>query len=115
MSPARKSASPQGPRRQGLSPLGRPRPLHVACDETGLPARIQFPRSDHPVAVTDIDQVWRIAEEWWRETPLARTYYQLRLADGRALTCFHDESLSANESVAPNDSITQNAWFAQHY
>ena len=104
MSAARKPAGPQG-----LSPLGRPRPLRVACDEAGLPAHVQFPRSDQPVAVTDIDQVWRIAEEWWRETALARTYYQLRLADGRALTCFHDESL------APSDSIPQSAWFAQHY
>lgn len=101
----------------GLRPLGRPRPLRVACDESGLPARVQFPGSEQPVAVDDVDQVWRIAEEWWRETPLARTYYQLQLADGRRLTCFHDESLTTpvSQQGGPRQGAQQGAWFAQEY
>lgn len=116
---ARKSSG-----RQGLRPLGRPRPLRVTCDALGVPTRVEFPGhvrfrpSGHPASATDasrgvaviaIDQVWRIAEEWWRETPIARTYYQLRLDDGRALTCFHDGSLSRN------DTVSAGAWFVQHY
>lgn len=102
------SRSTKPTRPSGLRPLGRPRPLHVACDEIGLPARVQLPDSEQTIAVDDVDQVWRIAEEWWRETPLARTYYQLHLADGHRLTCFHDEALTP---LAPQ----QGAWFAQEY
>jgi hypothetical protein len=98
----------------GLRPLGRPRALHVTCDAAGRPTHVQFPQRGQPVAVTTIDQVWRIAEEWWRETSIARTYYQLRLDDGRALTCFHDESLARTKSN-PTRNASLGAWFAQHY
>ena len=97
------------PPRHGLRSLGLPRPLQVVCDAQGLPAEVQFEARGRPVAVSAIDQVWRIAEEWWREAPLARTYYQLRLDDGRTLTCFHDESAALNPLSAGG------AWFAQHY
>ena len=96
----------------GLRPLGRPRPLHVARDAAGLPARVRFPQQARAVAVHDVDQVWRIAEEWWREQPLRRTYYQLRLADGRRLTCFCDDAPARGPAAAGTEP---NPWFAQEY
>lgn len=41
-------------------------------------------------AVVEVQEVWRLAEEWWREEPLERTYYQLLLDGGRLLTVFRD-------------------------
>ena len=37
-----------------------------------------------------VEEVWRIAEEWWREAPIERTYYRLVVAGGRTLTVFRD-------------------------
>ena len=89
----------------GLRPLGRPRPIRVTLDADGLPARVATRHDKQPIIVTTVDEVWRIAEEWWREHTLRRTYYRLTLSDGRALTCFHDDS---------GDS--QNAgWYEQRY
>ena len=99
------------PAAAGLRPLGRPRPLHVVRDAAGLPARVRFPQQARAVAVRDVDQVWRIAEEWWREQPLRRTYYQLRLADGRRLTCFSDDAPARGRAAG----TAADAWFAQEY
>ena len=102
----------------GLRPLGRPRPLQVARDAGGLPARVRFPQQTRAVAVRDIDQVWRIAEEWWRDRPLRRTYYQLRLVDGRRLTCFCDDASALGPAVAGTAAgarFAQESWFAQEY
>ncbi|PZC50349.1 MAG: hypothetical protein DK306_000077 [Chloroflexi bacterium] len=99
----------------GLRPLGQPRALQVARDASGLPAQVRFP-GGATVAVSAIDQIWRIAEEWWRERPLMRTYYQLRLEDGRRLTCFYDETLAQpNGPSADAGSALGGAWFAQAY
>lgn len=40
--------------------------------------------------VEQIDEVWRIAEAWWRAGPQVRTYYRVMLEPGRPLTLFHD-------------------------
>ena len=100
------------PAPSGLRPLGRPRPLQVARDAGGLPARVRFPHQARAVAVHDVDQVWRIAEEWWRDQPLRRTYYQLHLADGRRLTCFSDDAPALGHAAAGTKA---DAWFAQEY
>jgi hypothetical protein len=41
--------------------------------------------------VARVTEVWRVAEGWWREAPIARTYYELVTEDGRVLTLFHDD------------------------
>ena len=92
-------------RPHGLRPLSRPHPLRVTLDAAGLPARVATRHDRQPVAVTAVDEVWRIAEEWWRERPLRRTYYRLALDDGRALTCFHDDD------GGPGDT----GWYEQRY
>ena len=85
-----------------LVPLNQPRPVAVQADAIGRPQRIAFPvggpqrqgrphRWGAPHAVDWIDEAWRIVDEWWRTTPIARTYYRVVLADGRRLTLFHDD------------------------
>lgn len=34
---------------------------------------------------------WRVADRWWSEEPVRRRYFDLVLADGRAVVVFYDE------------------------
>ena len=40
--------------------------------------------------VASIDSLWKIDEEWWREKPIVRMYYQVTTEDGRRITVFQD-------------------------
>ncbi len=40
--------------------------------------------------VASIDSQWKIDEEWWREKPIVRMYYQVTTEDGRRITIFRD-------------------------
>lgn len=51
--------------------------------------------------VVGIEEVWRIAEAWWREASQARTYYRVILEGGSPLTLFRDDATGA--------------WFEQPY
>ena len=94
-----------------LRPIGLPRPVAVQEDALGLPATVvraaaHSAHSAHapsgtPVCVEQVEEVWRIAEAWWREAPQARTYYRVILEGGRPLTLFRDD--------------TTGAWFEQSY
>ena len=41
------------------------------------------------LAVEQVEDVWRIDDEWWREE-VSRLYYRLLLEDGRPLVVFRD-------------------------
>lgn len=89
-----------------LRPIGMPRQVMVRIDRAhpdALP--IAVTRTDArgkrgPEArVEMVDEVWRIAEAWWRGGPTgsglggqARTYYRVILEGGRPLTIFRDEA-----------------------
>jgi len=92
-------------RAHGLRPLGLPRPVLVSLDDARLPAAVtRMTRSQTQLAVTRVEEVWRIAEEWWRSEPLARTYYRLLLSDGRIVTLFHDDT-----------EPSEDGWYEQGY
>jgi hypothetical protein len=94
-------------RAHGLRPLGMPRPVRVRIDTRGEPvqlAKMPGARTGPAGQVARVEEVWRISEEWWREEPLVRTYYQLLLTDGRSITLFHDEQ-----------GPTADGWYEQHY
>jgi hypothetical protein len=40
--------------------------------------------------VTAVQDRWRIDDEWWRETPVSRMYYVLRLEGDRVATVYRD-------------------------
>ena len=104
-------ANGQWPMASGLSPalrpLGLPQPVRVRADAAGLPLAVTLDerRGGAPLAVEQVEEVWRLAEAWWREAPVARTYYRLILAGGRPLTVFHDDKAGAGPG----------GWFAQRY
>ena len=102
-----------------LRPLGLPRPLRVRLDARGEPAQLTpaargpqrggaAPSGAAPSGRTHeverIEEVWRIAEEWWREAPLQRTYYRVLVDGGRAFTLFHDDAAAPAEG-----------WYEQRY
>ena len=51
--------------------------------------------------VSAIQNHWRIDDEWWRETPVSRAYYQLQLDSGRVITVYRD--------------LVEGAWWEQRY
>jgi len=40
--------------------------------------------------VASIEDCWRVDEEWWREKPVVRLYFEVLLEDGRRLTVFKE-------------------------
>jgi hypothetical protein len=86
----------------GLRPLGLPQARQVEVSDLGLPHALVL--HGHPVTVERIEEVWRLAEAWWREDPIARTYVRVLLEDGRLVTLFHDDT------CVPGDG-----WYEQRY
>ena len=71
-----------------LRPLNLPVPIAVEEDARRRPlALIQRGRR---LRVTAIESRWKIDEEWWREKPIVRMYYQVTTGDGRRITVFQD-------------------------
>ena len=66
----------------GLRRLYSPLPVDVHADERGLPLRVDG------VAVESVREEWLVEDRWWTPRPLRRRYFELALADGRALTVF---------------------------
>jgi hypothetical protein len=68
-----------GPRR-----LNEPRPVAVRAAADGTP------RAVGPATVEAVREEWLVEDRWWTPRPLRRHYFELALADGRALTVFRD-------------------------
>ena len=82
----------QNPRETaGSSPirsLNQPVPIQVEEDAYQRPLAISLRRRRLEVAA--IDDLWEIDEEWWRENPIIRRYYQVATEGGRQMTVFRD-------------------------
>ena len=90
---ARAQASPGA-----LRPLNEPQPLPVRADDRGRPVALTL-RGER-LGVGSIEDHWRIEDEWWRDRPVSRAYFEVLLADGRRATLFLDQ-------------VSQK-WFRQH-
>ena len=76
-----------------LWPMGSARALDVQLGDDGLPAAIRRTRRGHGdtfTPVASIEDVWRVAEEWWRVEPHNRTYVRVLLQTGSELTVYLD-------------------------
>ncbi len=71
-----------------LRPLNLPAPITVEEDARHEPLAL-FQRG-RKLTVASIDSLWKIDEEWWREKPIVRMYYQVTTEDGRRITVFRD-------------------------
>lgn len=74
-----------------IRPLNLPKPVGVDIDPEGRPLYVTLP-DRKPQMVIDLVKSWRVDEEWWRENPISRIYWQCVLANGQFLTIFNDLS-----------------------
>lgn len=78
-----------------LRPIGMPRVIEVRADHEGSPLIVvrgtQHGRSGSEASVARVEEVWRLAEAWWREAAQARTYYRVILEGGLPLTVYRDD------------------------
>lgn len=83
----------------GLRPIGVPRALAVREDAYAMPLAVARTdargRRGVEARVESIEEQWRLAEAWWRETPQRRTYYRVVLEGGRPLTLYRDDVTGA--------------------
>lgn len=84
---------------QGASALravGLPRPLQVETDAGTHPMAVTRAPSRGRAGVRSpverVEDIWRVAEAWWRAGAQARTYYRVTLDGGRPLTLFRDDA-----------------------
>ena len=79
--------TPRGAERPGaLRRLNAPRPVVVRA-EGGVPTALR-----RGGRVTEVLDRYRTDDRWWTSEPVARTYYELLLEDGRVATVFRDET-----------------------
>ena len=77
-------------RRADLRPLNAPSPLQVQADDQGRIVSVWRQGRLTPRTIAAVQDHWRIDDEWWREHPISRVYYELFLDDGTLLTIYHD-------------------------
>lgn len=73
---------------RSLIQLNPPVPLAVEETERQRPLAIML--KGRMVKVATIVDMWVIEEEWWREKPIERIYYQVVTEDERQVTIFRD-------------------------
>jgi hypothetical protein len=61
----------------------------MRADADGVPGALR--RRGTWLAVIEVLDCYRTDDRWWTSQPVARTYYELLLEDGRAATVFRDE------------------------
>ncbi|MEE8473194.1 MAG: hypothetical protein V3S82_08500 [Dehalococcoidia bacterium] len=68
--------------------LNRPLPLEAKNDEDGVPETLKL--RGRWLQVESVVDRWRIEDEWWREEPVGRRYYQCLVDGGQRVTVFQD-------------------------
>lgn len=68
--------------------MNLPVPVSVEEDEDGRPLALTLRR--RRIRVASIEDMWEVDEEWWRERPVSRMYYQVTTEDGRRVVIFRD-------------------------
>ena len=90
--------------------LNLPVPIDVVENNSERPISVTLPpaSSDRPtrprrlsqesqtpaltsLAVTAINDLWQVDDEWWRERPISRRYYQITTQNDRRVTIFKDQ------------------------
>jgi hypothetical protein len=77
--------------------LNQPEPMGVESHD-GRPVTVLTKRNAvRPVttAIMSIEDIWRVEEEWWRDSPIVRTYFEVLLDTGRRMTLFFDHGSSS--------------------
>lgn len=80
-------------------PVNIPEPVDVEeASSFSLPLAVRAPRRQ---AVLNIEDRWRIDDEWWRQEPISRLYFEVTLASGQRIVLYKD--------------LINDGWFRQAY
>ena len=63
-------------------------PIDVREDGRQRPISVTLRR--RRLEVASIQDVWEIADQWWRDNPIARRYFRVALDGGSTVTVFRD-------------------------
>ena len=69
--------------------MNRPLPLEAKNGEDGVPEAFKLP--GRWLRVESVVDRWHIEDEWWREEPGGRRYYQCLVDGGQRVTVFQDQ------------------------
>ena len=69
--------------------LNQPAAIHVEVDENGSPSELKL--RGRWLKVEFVDDMWLIEDEWWRENPVSRMYYECVVDGGIRIAVFQDE------------------------
>jgi hypothetical protein len=83
----------EAPSPNALLPLNQPQAVRVEALD-GWPVAV-LTLGSVPRPVTSVEDVWRVEEEWWRDAPIVRTYFEVLLDTGRRITLFFDHASSS--------------------
>ncbi len=97
----------QGAQSMQFRSLNLPVPIDVVENNLERPISVTLPssisdRSRQPsletkplsltnLVITSINDLWQVDDEWWRERPISRRYYQITTQQDRRLTIFKDQ------------------------
>ena len=97
----------QGTQSMQFRSLNMPVPIDVVENNLERPISVTLPssisdRSRQPsletkplsltnLVITSINDLWQVDDEWWRERPISRRYYQITTQQDRRLTIFKDQ------------------------
>jgi hypothetical protein len=80
-------------------PVNVPEPVDVEeASSFSLPLAVRAPRRQ---AVVNIEDRWRIDDEWWRQEPISRLYFEVTLDSGQKQVIYKD--------------LINDGWFRQAY
>ena len=80
-------------------PVNVPEPVDVEeASSFSLPLAVRAPRRQ---AVVNIEDRWRIDDEWWRQEPISRLYFEVTLDSGQRMVLYKD--------------LISDGWFRQAY
>ena len=68
--------------------LNQPLSVAVKADDEGTLIALRLSRSW--AAVESVADMWRLDDEWWREHPVSRMYYECVVDQGLKVTVFRD-------------------------
>ncbi|PKB71355.1 MAG: hypothetical protein BZY87_05735 [SAR202 cluster bacterium Io17-Chloro-G6] len=87
--------------------LNLPVPIEVIENEAERPISITLPparsgsrsptgsrrlaQEGRSLMIASINDLWQVDDEWWRERPISRRYYQITTQDEQRLTIFRDQ------------------------
>ena len=100
----------QGAQSVQFRSLNLPVPIDVVENNSERPISVTLPpaSSERPIrhrrpsqesqtltstslAVVAINDLWQVDDEWWRERPISRRYYQITTQNDRRVTIFKDQ------------------------